>query len=70
MARTSKKSLNLMQHPERFLVEAHGAAQKAADLTDLPQTIFYHAEIGYSHTQLSCYGIQTFTTWLPLDFFN
>jgi len=51
MTRTTKKSrpLNLTQReiglfsPERFLIEAQGAAQKA--------TVFYHEEIGYSHTQ-------------------
>ena len=58
----------------RFLVDAHGAAQDAADSFGLPQTVFYHPDYSYSwgstgERVLKDRKTEQFVTWLPSNYF-
>jgi hypothetical protein len=63
------------------MVYRHGSvrgAQRAADLTHLPQTVFYHPDLGWTWTEATApflrqalrnHNAVAFVTWLPGDFF-
>ena len=57
-----------------LLVNAHRPAMDAANVTGLPQTIFYHPDWGYSNAVWGAKILRDkqttqYVTWLPIDFF-
>lgn len=55
------------------LVDAHRPAQSDADRSSLPQTVFYHPDWGYSHTNafssiLRDKQTKIHVTWLPRNY--
>ena len=58
----------------RYMIEAYRPAMDAADKSSLPQTVFYHADIGWSHLdatnpRLRGPGMERALTWLPSGWF-
>ena len=57
------------------LVDAHRPAMYAADKSSLPQTVFYHPDWGYTHTNTEAKILRDrktlrFVTWLPTNYFK
>ncbi len=58
----------------RSPIEQFRPAMDAADKSGLPQTVFYHPDWGFAHTNpfatiLSDKKTERFVTWLPERFF-
>lgn len=58
-----------------FPVEAHGNAQRVADESSLPMTVFYMPNHGYSFANETLHPIfgykpEMLVTWLPSGYFS
>jgi hypothetical protein len=65
----------LMYSGSKYEVDARHAACVAADKHGLPQTVFYHADCGWTHTEptakvLRQRGTEVAVTYLPSKYFD